>query len=228
MFRKFAFSVLSFAACVLSLPSFVLACACCAEPGTYHLRTGKPSTYELELMKEIEFSRVSKIYLTEADFDMIKGLDDVEKESDTDAFIKSGGAFDMVSSFTGKLWKIEMRSIGGKRGVLTLPVPSQMVTYNVDIHDEPDDKPNGPILYKEFRFKGNVSGGTGIFRSSVGRPSTYFLVFQGRGNGCDNAEDFTHWHLEINGPKAEYAFYGKLESGKVYDAVAREKKSGFR
>ncbi len=90
-------------------------------------------------------------------------------------------------------------------------MPSQMVTFKVDIHDE-DDRPNGPILYKEFRFKGNVSGGTGIFRSSIARPSTYFLVFQGRGNGCDNASDFTHWRLEVSGPRADYAFYGKLDS----------------
>ncbi len=210
MFRKFAISLLSLAAIFLSFPASTLACACCAEPGTYYLRTGKPSTYELGLMKEIQFSRVSKLYLTEADFEMIKGLDDIKKESESNEFIQSGGAFDLVNSFTGKLWKIEMRSVGGKRGVLTLPVPSQMVTFKVDIHDEPDDKPNGPSLYKEFRFKGNVSGGTGIFRSSISRPSTYFLVFQGRGNGCDNAEDFTHWRLEIDGPQAQYAFYGKL------------------
>ena len=213
MLRKTSISILSLAACLLSLTNFALACACCAEPGTYHLRTGKPSTYELGLIKEMEFSRVAKLYLTEADFEMIKGLDEIKKESETDEFIQSGGAFDLVNSFTGKLWKIEMLSTGGKRGVLTLPVPSQMVAYKVDIHDEPDDKPNGPILYKEFRFKGNVFAGTGIFRSSVARPSTYFLVFQGRGNGCDNASDFTHWRLEISGAQARYAFYGELDSG---------------
>lgn len=222
MFRRTTISVLSLAVYLLSLPNFVLACACCAEPGTYHIRTGKPSTYELGLMKEIEFSRVAKLYLTEADFEMIKGLDDIKKESETDEFIRSSAAFDLVNSFTGKLWEIEMRSIGGKKGVLTLPVPSQMVTYKVDIHDQPDDKPNGPILYKEFRFKGNVTGGTGIFRSSVARPSTYFLVFQGRGNGCDNAYDFTHWRLEIEGSRARYAFYGELDSGKTDQSVKGE------
>lgn len=212
MIRRTVILVLSVGAILLSLPSFVLACACCAEPGLYSIRTGRPSAYELGLVKEFEFSSVAKLYLTEADFAMIKGLGEIEKESGSDEFIRSGGAFDLVDSFTGKLWKIEMRSIGGKRGVLTLPVPSQMVTYKVDIHDGPDDKPNGPILYKEFRFKGSVSGGTGIFRSSMVRPSTYFLVFQGRGNGCDNASDFTHWRLEISGGRAEYAFYGKLDS----------------
>jgi hypothetical protein len=219
MFRRSTISVLFLTAIFLSLPNAGLACACCAEPGLYHLRTGKPSTYELGLMKEFEFSSVAKLYLTEADFAIIKGLDDIEKESGSEAFISSGGAFDLVNSFTGKLWKFEIRSKAGKRGVLTLPMPSQMVTFKVDIHDE-DDRPNGPILYKEFRFKGNVSGGTGIFRSSIARPSTYFLVFQGRGNGCDNASDFTHWRLEVSGPRAAYSFYGKLDSAAEEDTDA--------
>jgi len=36
------------------------------------------------------------------------------------------------------------------------------------------------------------------------------LIFQGRGNRCDNAEDFTHWRLEISGKKTSYAFFGEL------------------
>lgn len=213
MLRKTVISALSLTACLLWLPNPVLACACCAEPGEYSIRTAKPSTYELGLMKEIVFSSVSRLYLTTAGFEMIKGLVEIERESGSDEFIQTGGAFDLVNSFTGKLWEFEMRSIGGKRGVLTLPMPTQMVTFKVDIHDEDDNRPNGPTLYKEFRFKGNVSGGTGIFRSSVALPSTYFLVFQGRGNGCDNASDFTHWRLEISGARAQYAFYGGLNSG---------------
>ena len=213
MFRKTVISVLALTAFLFSLPALVLACACCAESGLYSLRTGKPSAYELGLMKEIEFSDAATLYLTEAGFDMIKGLGEIENESGSDKFIQSGGAFDLVNIFTGKQWKFELRSPAGKRGILTLPIPSSMVTFKIDIHDKPDDNPNGPNLYKEFRFKGNVSAGTGIFRSSIARPSSYSLVFQGRGNGCDSASDFTHWRLEISGAKAQYAFYGTLSSG---------------
>lgn len=63
MFRKISVSVLSLAAIFLSLPASMLACACCAEPGLYSIRTGKPSTYELGLMKDIEFNNVAKLYL---------------------------------------------------------------------------------------------------------------------------------------------------------------------
>ena len=222
MFRRTVISLFSLVAFLLSLPNFVLACACCAEPGLYSIRTAKPSTYELGIIKEIEFDRVSKLYLTEAAFEMIKGLEDIKLESETSEFIKSGGAFNLVNSFTGKQWKFDIRSAGGKRGVLSLPMPSQMVIFKVDIHEE-DERPNGPNLYKEFRFKGNVSGGTGIFRSTMARPTTYLLVFQGRGNGCDNASDFTHWRLEINGPRAQYAFFGELDSAADDDPSDAEK-----
>ncbi|HSK73862.1 MAG TPA: hypothetical protein VK892_19345, partial [Pyrinomonadaceae bacterium] len=61
-------------------------------------------------------------------------------------------------------------------------------------------------------------GGNGIFKSSIIKPTTYFLVFQGRGNNCDDVLDFTHWRLEINGRNADYAFFGKLSSGNVKES----------
>jgi hypothetical protein len=60
---------------------------------------------------------------------------------------------------------------------------------------------------EEWRLEGEVKG-SGIFRS--GLPAKYMLVFQGRGNACDNPEDFRNWRLEVRGEKARYAFYGKL------------------
>jgi hypothetical protein len=86
-----------------------------------------------------------------------------------------------------------------------------MVSFKVDIHDK-DEESGAPILYKEWRFKGNVQSGTGFFKAGIVSPTTYFLVLQGRGNVCDNAEDFTYWRLEIEGKKANYAFMGKLET----------------
>jgi hypothetical protein len=42
------------------------------------------------------------------------------------------------------------------------------------------------------------------------QPVKYFLVLQGRGTSCNNAEDFKHWHLEITGKKTNFTFYGDL------------------
>jgi hypothetical protein len=63
-----------------------------------------------------------------------------------------------------------------------------------------------PVLYKEWRFEGEVNG-TGVFKDEITARTKYVLVFQGRENSCDVAENFTHWQLKITGKKADYAFH---------------------
>jgi len=207
------FSIIIFTVvCMISLANNAWACACCAEPGTYMIWTGKPSAFVLGVIGDIKFDKKVELYMTEAAFDTIKGLDDVKKEMESDSWNYETDMLGLVNEFTNKTWKFTIRTPGGKTGTLALPMPLQMVQYKVDIHDTKDTG-LGVSLYKEFRFKGNVQAGTGIFRSGIIRPTTYFLVFQGRGNGCDDASNFTHWHLEIDGKKAKYEFNGKLSSG---------------
>jgi hypothetical protein len=196
--------------CIALSPVSILACACCAEPGEYFLSTGKTSGYSLDVIRDIEFSKPANLFMTEAGFDMIKGLDPVKAEYESDEWTSTSG-FDLAASFTGKLWTFKLKTPKGRSATLVLPIPARMVTYKVDIHDQ-EDRPNGPMLYKEFRFKGSLSSAAGFARPGFVRGTTYFLVFQGRGNGCDNSSDFTHWRLEINGPRADYAFFGKLDA----------------
>jgi hypothetical protein len=54
--------------------------------------------------------------------------------------------------------------------------------------------------------------GTGIFKKGIVPATAYFLVFQGKGNQCMAAEQFTHWRLEVMGKKASYAFFGTLKT----------------
>ena len=75
------------------------------------------------------------------------------------------------------------------------------------------------MLYKEWRFEGEVKG-TGVFKAGIIARTKYVLVFQGRGNSCDEAEDFTHWRLKITGKKADYTFHGELS------APVRDKENG--
>jgi hypothetical protein len=211
---------LTFCAVVVFLNAFAgsaLACACCAEPNTYMIWTGKPETYIQGLLGEMKFDSRATLYMTEAGFDSIVGLNEIQSEYESGSWIAAGGEFDAVAEFTNKTWKFTLKTPSGKTGTLTLPMPVQMVQYKADIHDT-DDRGLGVILYKEFRFKGNVQSGAGFLRASIVKPTTYFLVLQGRGNGCDNAEDFTHWHLEINGKKARYEFNGKLTSGTTQES----------
>lgn len=192
-----------------SFPLQSLACACCAEPGLYSLRTYKPESYTLDLLREMRLQD-AELYMTEAGFDMIKGLGPIKAEYESDSWTVDS-RFDLVSSFTNSGWRVNLKTPKGSKATLVLPMPTQMVAFKADIHDE-ENRPNGPNLYKEFRFKGNLSSATGFASSGWARGTTYFLVFQGRGNGCDIASDFTHWRLEIDGPRADYAFFGKLKA----------------
>jgi len=189
----------------------VFACACCAEPGTYSLRTVKPDSYYLDILSRLEFSQTARLYMTEAGFETIKGLDQVKKEDEAiDVSITDG--FDIAAAFTGgRSWRFELKSPKGLKGSLTLPIPAQMVSFAVDIHDA-EESGLGPLLYKEFRFKGNVAAATGFTKAGVVRGTSYFLVFQGRGRGCNEVSDFSNWRLEIVGPRVQYAFFGKLSS----------------
>ena len=210
---------------LLILQSSVFACACCAEPGTYSIWTGKPDGSYLDVVNGIKFDNKAYLYTTEAGFDGIKGLADLQKEYNSDSWTASPGNFDLTSSYAAKSWKLNLKTPGGKTGTLTLPMPAQMLTFKVDIHDGKQGGGGGPLLYKEFRFKGNVGTGGGFFQKSIVKPTSYFLVLKGRGNGCDNSEDFTHWYLEIRGKNAEYEFFGKLDSanpGYIFDEQTEE------
>jgi hypothetical protein len=197
---------------ILLLQSNIFACACCAEPGTYSIWTGKADGYYLDVVGGIKFDQKAYLYMTEAGFEMIKGLSEVEKEYDSDSWTASSGNFDLAGSYAAKSWKLNFKTPGGKTGTLNLPMPAQMLTFKVDIHDGKRGGGGGPLLYKEFRFKGNVGTGSGFFQKGFVKPTSYFLVFNGRGNGCVNSEDFTHWYLEISGKNAQYEFFGKLDS----------------
>ena len=199
------------AAIGLIFPADAFACACCSTPNTYSDSTTKADAYKLEVLGEIKFDKAAFLNMTDFAFANIKGLGDMKKDEDLDQW-DTPADFDLANSFAAKTWKFDLKTKTGTNGSLTLPMPLQMKQFYVDIHDSSDGG-NGPSLYKEWRFKGNVTTGTGIFKSSVIKPSSYFLVLQGRGNNCDNASDFTHWRLEITNKKADYVFYGKLSSG---------------
>ena len=189
---------------VFVLSSSALACACCVDPGYYEISTSKPDAYILGELDNIKFGTTVDLYMSEAGFDGTKGLDDLAKDQEAGKPIEMS----IVESFLKKTWRFNIKTASGHEATLVLPMPTSMVKFKVDIHDTPEGHETG--LYKEFRFKGAVGSSTGFLKKGIVKPTTYFLVFQGRGNGCDSSADFTHWRLEIDGPKAEYAFFGKL------------------
>lgn len=212
--KKLSLTFLAVAACLMFFSGDAFACACCSETGEYNIWTGKPDQYNISLLEEMKFDPAAFLYMNEAGFDVIKGLDSIAKAYESDSWVASPEYFSLTNAFAARTWKFNFKTKDGKTGVLTLPVPTQMVQFKADIFDGKTSGGGGPLLYKEWRYKGVVQAGSGFFQAGIVKPTTYFLVLQGRGNSCDNSADFRNWRLEIDGKKARYAFFGKLAAGK--------------
>lgn len=172
-------------------------CACCAERGTYSLSVKKPDAYEIGELKRIQI-QTTELYTDAGYPETIKGIKPL------------GETFIANCVLQNKLWKFEIIDEKNQSGILSFPLSATMVDYKVD-YNENDEKASNATLYKEWRFKAKVSNTTGIFQFGIKPTTEYFLVLQGRGNNCTQAEDFTHWRLEIFGKNAGYAFFGKLK-----------------
>lgn len=181
---------------VLAATTISFACACCADHGQYLVYTSTPDAYTAGLLKDMRMDTGVELFMTEGEEDT-KGIGDLGWEN-----------LSLVDAFTNNTWKITIRSAAGKTGTLTLPRPAKMTVKKIDIHDKEEGE---PVVYKEFVFNGIVGTGSGVFKSGIVRPTKYTLIFQGRGNNCDNAEDFTDWRLQVNGSRSNYAFFGKMK-----------------
>ena len=194
-------NLLFFIAVVASVFIFPLdarGCACCAESGTYSISTRKPTSFELAELEKIQF-KTANLFISAAGEDNIKGISSIGENYILDGLLQNNS------------WKFNFKDDKGKSGTLNLSKPLSMVAFMADIHDRAPVA--GEItLYKEWRFKYRVQSGTGIFQNGIAPATEYFLVLQGRGNACTQAEDFTHWRLEVAGKRANYAFFGELKS----------------
>jgi hypothetical protein len=179
------------------LPIKSPACACCAEKGTYSISVQKPDNYILGELQKLKIG-TTNLYSDAGYPDTIKGIRPL------------GDTFTASCQLKNKMWKFDFKDDKNKSGMLNLPLPLTYVDYRVDLQDS-EEVPDA-ILYREFRFKWKVGGGTGVFQKGITPLTDYFLVLQGRGNNCTSAETFTHWRLEITGKKASYSFFGKLKT----------------
>jgi len=96
----------------------------------------------------------------------------------------------------------------GYAGALALDLPGKISIFEVDPRNT-EDTGAGPLLYKEWKVTGKVTG-SGKFAANTGPNQLLTLIAQGSGIGCTSAADFTHWSLVMQGPKANYMFFGNL------------------
>ena len=166
----------------------VLGCACCTDSGEYNLVTDAPlSEYHRAQLEGLQFAPAAQLYLTDAGEDSLKGLGSITQENTVSV------------AYQARWWRLTFRTADGKTGTLSLPLPARMTRFSADLHDS-DDRGQGPVLYKEWRCAG-VPKGDGIFEKGFTAPARYTLIFQGRGNRCDNAEDLPTGVLRYPGPK---------------------------
>jgi hypothetical protein len=198
----------AFAITAAGTPSF---CACCVDHGYYENTRERLSKYDMDLVGDIQFASNAELYMTEAGYDGVKGLSLIQSEIEGDIDV----AFDVVAAFLRRTWTIRLKTDKGRQGVLTLPMPTQVAKLKIDTHDGESDSSEQAgkmvFLYKEMSFTGRSPRGTGFLSSANAAGTTFNLIFQGHGNGCDSSADYDRWRLELRGPKTRYAILGKLK-----------------
>lgn len=180
-------------------PGRAWACACCSDEGTWFEMTDRISDYEMAELNNIRFDVTAHTYMTEAGEDGLEGISNPAEE------------YRVTLSKRRGRWQFSFRDKEGHTGTLSFTVPSSLTDFAADIHDGQQSAGGGPLLYKEWRLVGPLSG-TGIFKRGITSQTRFRLIFQGRGNACTSAETFGRWQLQVFGPQASYSFYGALKN----------------
>jgi len=187
--HKWAVTVVASLTILMSMSTEALACACCSNENEYRINFRQATSYERGIMRDLKFGAAAQ-------------------RSESPASDAAPATYALSGGLTGNAWNLNFRD-GNRNGSLTLTLPLKMLSYVVDTHDGQTSDGGGPRLYKEWRFEGRANA-TGFLRSGGSTPTSYFLVFQGRGNRCDNAGDFSHWRLELKGARGRYTLTGEL------------------
>jgi hypothetical protein len=184
----------------LALPIRASACACCANWGAWYERKQSMDESALQELARLRLSGKAKLFLTDG--------------PDPEGVLLSSPAYqDFTISLSRRQsqWVLAVKGTGKDTGSLTLSIPQTAVSFGADLHDGREGGGGGPLLYKELRLDGTVSG-IGFFSKGVIAGTRFRLVLQGRGNNCMAAEDFKSWNLQVFGRRAKFSFYGSFDT----------------
>jgi hypothetical protein len=172
-------------------------CACCATAGEWFTRQEPVTGETLSDFGRLGMAGNASLSMSEAGADGVRGISDALE------------TYALTVSRNGRRWTLRLRGEGGKEGTLSFDVPRAATVFGVDLRDGQQGGGGGPLLYKEWRIEGPLTG-TGVFRQGAGAGTRFRLVLQGRGNMCTNAADYKNWTLQVSGPRSRYSFYGTL------------------
>jgi hypothetical protein len=180
----------------LSNAPSAFACACCTNEGQRNVATVALDSGKRQEIESLRFGGKATLFTGEGD---VEGIEGIATPSDSYKLTAKWQNDRLVLSFGDNL---------GHTGTLSLARPDTVSIFEVDPRSRPD-KGHGPRLYKEWKLTAPASG-DGVFRPGIAPRQLLTLILQGGGNSCTSAIDFTHWTLVMQGPKANYTFFGDL------------------
>ena len=173
-----------------------LACACCTNDGQRRVGVEKFDSGKFTEIEQLKFAATAQLFTGERDPSDIKGI------------ATPSASYALQAAWAKDILVFTLRDKNGGAGTLSLQRPATVSILEVDPRDSPD-RGHGPGLYKEWKLTSRAAG-TGIFSAASGPNQLITLIVQGRGNSCTSANDFSHWTLAMQGPKASYTFFGEL------------------
>jgi hypothetical protein len=192
-----ALTAIAAAALTLIAIEAALACACCTNVGQRNVGTYKLDASKRSQVEEVRYGETAELFVGEADVTDVKGI------------ATPSDRYALTANWQKDRLEFAFRDEAGRNGTLALPRPATISVFEVDPRAEEHEGGNGPALYKEWKLTAKPSG-SGVFNIGLGPNQLLTLVLQGRGNSCTDASDFTHWTLVMQGPKANYTFFGNL------------------
>ncbi|QWG14390.1 hypothetical protein KMZ29_06880 [Bradyrhizobium sediminis] len=179
-------------------PAF--ACACCTNAGQRNVATVALDSGKRQEIESLRFSGKATLFTGEGDVEGIEGI------------ATPSGSYEFTAKWLDDRLVLSFRDKTGHTGALALARPNTVSVFEVDPRDRPD-RGHGPALYKEWKLTAPAAG-SGVFRPGIAPRQLLTLILQGAGNSCTSADDFSHWTLVMQGPKANYTLFGDLVTTK--------------
>lgn len=181
----------------LAAANAALACACCTNPGQRHVRSAPLDADKRNELAQLRFARAARLFTGEADLEDVKGI------------TTPSSHYDLTAAWENDRPVFAFRDSEARSGTLALARPRMISIFEVDPRDDPGSG-LGPVLYKEWTLT-SPAAGSGVFSAGLGPGQELSLILHGRGNSCTSIDQFRHWTLMMQGPKARYTLFGDLQ-----------------